>query len=111
MSLMRVDYRCRRSASPEFEGQFFIHARSGYLSGQIGPSSNGRTADFGSVNGGSNPPGPTAPSLCPTIGLDRCFGGRPPIELAGPAKPQLTQPASLFRNGGPLQAGFNFPHI
>src|SRR4051812_47560396 len=23
-----------------------------------GPSSNGRTADFGSVNGGSNPPGP-----------------------------------------------------
>jgi len=24
-----------------------------------GPSSNGRTADFGSVNGGSNPPGPT----------------------------------------------------
>jgi hypothetical protein len=25
-----------------------------------GPSSNGRTADFGSVNGGSNPPGPIA---------------------------------------------------
>ena len=25
-----------------------------------GPSSNGRTADFGSVNGGSNPPGPMA---------------------------------------------------
>src|SRR5690242_16196635 len=25
---------------------------------QTGPSSNGRTADFGSVNGGSNPPGP-----------------------------------------------------
>jgi integrase len=28
-----------------------------------GPSSNGRTADFGSVNGGSNPPGPTALSV------------------------------------------------
>src|SRR6185503_8936171 len=61
MSLMRVGKTGARSASPEFEGQFFIHARSGYLSGLIGPSSNGRTADFGSVNGGSNPPGPTAP--------------------------------------------------
>src|SRR3954447_13058768 len=61
MSLMRVGERGGRSASPQFGGRFFIHARSGYLSGLLGPSSNGRTADFGSVNGGSNPPGPTVP--------------------------------------------------
>src|SRR3954447_25719351 len=65
MSLMRVGERGGRSASPQFGGRFFIHARSGYLSGPIGPSSNGRTADFGSVNGGSNPPGPTAPVTWP----------------------------------------------
>ena len=29
---------------------------------RAGPSSNGRTADFGSVNGGSNPPGPILPN-------------------------------------------------
>ncbi len=47
-------------------------ARWRMSSGITGPSSNGRTADFGSVNGGSNPPGPIAltfssPVSCPSL--------------------------------------------
>ena len=37
-------------------GPFTAHCLP--LTGFSGPSSNGRTADFGSANGGSNPPGP-----------------------------------------------------
>jgi hypothetical protein len=40
------------------EGQ---NAGIGLIRYCLGPSSNGRTADFGSVNGGSNPPGPIPP--------------------------------------------------
>jgi hypothetical protein len=55
-----------------------------------GPSSNGRTADFGSVNGGSNPPGPIAFSsraprerICITASpRRRCFPSSGPVRTA-----------------------------
>ena len=59
----------------------------GVVSHCTGPSSNGRTADFGSVNGGSNPPGPILLSdFCPRM-LDR--PGKPPTVAARPLHSRL----------------------
>src|SRR5260370_7160086 len=54
-----------------------------------GPSSNGRTPDFGSGYGGSNPPGPIAfPAPCFAL----CPGGAPLRERNCPTYPPTPRP-------------------
>ena len=50
--------RRQGTSEPFVGGRELFKLQSSATRCSAGPSSNGRTADFGSVNGGSNPPGP-----------------------------------------------------